>query len=191
MVRTIRPHQWVKNLFVLAPIVFARELTRPTLILAALSAFAVFCLLAGAVYTLNDLVDADADRVHPVKRLRPIASGRVPVPLARAMVVGLVSIALGSALAGGVLYHRIAFFVVALGVMLLRVRQPGRARSFRTPFIWVVGPGAMAGCLLLFLSLDSVTIELFFGWAVIGLALYFVYARRRSHIGRAEAAAAQ
>ena len=68
----------------LAPVVFAKELTRPSFILAALGAFAVFCLLAGAVYTLNDIVDAPADRVHPVKRRRPIASGRVPVPVAKA-----------------------------------------------------------------------------------------------------------
>jgi APA family basic amino acid/polyamine antiporter len=82
-----------------------------------------------------------------------------------------------------------AFFVVALGVMVLRVRQPGRARSFRTPFIWVVGPLAMAGCLLLFLSLDSLTLELFFGWAVAGLFFYYLYARRRSQVGQAEASA--
>jgi len=82
-----------------------------------------------------------------------------------------------------------AFFVVALGVMILRARQPDRARSFRTPFLWVVGPLAMAGCLLLFLSLDSVTIELFFGWGLAGICFYFAYARRKSHIGRAEAAA--
>jgi decaprenyl-phosphate phosphoribosyltransferase len=90
MLRTIRPHQWVKNLFVLAPVVFAKELTNPRLIASAIGAFVVFCLLAGAVYTLNDIVDADADRIHPVKRNRPIASGCVPIPLAKVMAVALV-----------------------------------------------------------------------------------------------------
>jgi decaprenyl-phosphate phosphoribosyltransferase len=94
MLRTIRPHQWVKNLFVLAPVVFAKELTNPRLIASAIGAFAVFCLLAGAVYTLNDIVDVDADRIHPVKRKRPIASGCVPVPLAKVMAVVLVLAAL-------------------------------------------------------------------------------------------------
>jgi APA family basic amino acid/polyamine antiporter len=75
-----------------------------------------------------------------------------------------------------------AFFIVALGVMLLRVRQPERARSFRVPMIWVVGPLAMAGCALLFVSLGAYTIKLFFGWAIIGLAVYFLYSRRRSHL---------
>jgi len=100
MIRTLRPSQWVKNLFVLAPVVFAKHLTHPSIIKSALGAFAIFCLLAGAVYTLNDLVDVKADRVHPVKRYRPIASGRVPVPVAKAMAVGLVAIAIGGSLLG-------------------------------------------------------------------------------------------
>lgn len=108
-VRTLRPHQWVKNLFVLAPVVFAKHLTHPSIIKAALGAFGIFCLLAGAVYTLNDLVDVRADRVHPVKRYRPIASGRVPVRMAKAMLVFLVLVSLGGALLGP-----FAFFVVVL-----------------------------------------------------------------------------
>jgi decaprenyl-phosphate phosphoribosyltransferase len=100
MVRQVRPSQWVKNAFVLAPLVFAKHLTHPSVLLSAAGAFGVFCLLAGAVYTMNDLHDAEADRVHPVKRRRPIASGRVPVPVARVMVGVLLVIAFGGALLG-------------------------------------------------------------------------------------------
>jgi APA family basic amino acid/polyamine antiporter len=75
-----------------------------------------------------------------------------------------------------------AFFIVALGVMLLRVRQPERKRAFKVPFIWVVGPLAMAGCALLFVSLGLYTIKLFLIWAVIGLVVYFAYSRQRSHL---------
>ena len=99
-IRTIRPHQWVKNLFVLAPVVFAKHLTHPSIIKSALGAFGVFCLLAGAVYTLNDLVDAKADRVHPVKRHRPIASGRVPIPVAKVLLGVLIVVALGGSMLG-------------------------------------------------------------------------------------------
>jgi decaprenyl-phosphate phosphoribosyltransferase len=103
LIKTIRPHQWVKNVFVLAPMVFHKDLfvstpVGPTLNLIvtgrALAAALVFCLAAGAVYTINDLADVEADRVHPVKRFRPIASGVVPVPLAKAMAAGLVLAAL-------------------------------------------------------------------------------------------------
>ena len=105
LVKTIRPHQWVKNLFVMAPMVFHKDLISTTpggdaalnlrVTGQAVMATAVFCLLAGAVYTINDLVDVEADRVHPVKRFRPIASGDVPESIARAFAVALVIVALG------------------------------------------------------------------------------------------------
>lgn len=97
MLRTIRPHQWVKNVFVLAPIVFAKEIFAWHVLTQAAAAFAVFCLLAGAVYTLNDILDVEADRVHPVKRFRPIASGRVPVAWARGLLVALLVVGFGGA----------------------------------------------------------------------------------------------
>jgi decaprenyl-phosphate phosphoribosyltransferase len=106
LVKTLRPHQWVKNVFVLAPMffhkdVFLRTALGPALNLTvtgrAAAATGVFCLLAGAVYTINDLVDVEADRVHPIKRNRPIASGRVPEPVARAMAVALVVASIGLA----------------------------------------------------------------------------------------------
>ncbi len=76
-----------------------------------------------------------------------------------------------------------AFFMVAVGVMVLRKTDPGRLRPFRAPLIWVVGPLAMAGCVLLFFSLGwDPTIKYFCIWAVAGILLYFVYARRRSHL---------
>ena len=96
IVRTMRPHQWFKNLFVLAPVVFAKHLTEPHIIRGAVGAFAIFCLMAGAVYTLNDLVDVEADRIHPVKRYRPIASGVVPPALAKVLVVGLLAVSAGA-----------------------------------------------------------------------------------------------
>jgi len=116
MIRTVRPNQWVKNLFVLAPVVFAKHLTHPSIIKSALGAFGVFCLLAGAVYTMNDIVDAAADRVHPVKRFRPIASGQVPVNVAKAMAVALVLTALGGALLGPVKFFAVAVLYFAQNV---------------------------------------------------------------------------
>ena len=104
----LRPHQWVKNLFVLAPMFFHRDVVLstsagPALNLAvtgrALGATLAFCLLAGAVYTINDLVDVEADRVHPVKRHRPIASGAVPESIAKLVAAVLVGVALSGAAA--------------------------------------------------------------------------------------------
>jgi len=97
LIRTVRPHQWVKNVFVLAPVVFARNLFDAELLIRAGLAFLVFCLLAGSIYTINDLADVQADREHPIKRTRPIASGRVPVPVAKVYAVLLVGTSLSAA----------------------------------------------------------------------------------------------
>lgn len=108
LIKEIRPHQWVKNLFVLAPIVFAKDLLSTNATSGdkmlnlrvtgqALLATFVFCLVAGAVYTINDLVDVEADRIHPVKRERPIASGAVPENVAKVFAALLVIGAIGLA----------------------------------------------------------------------------------------------
>ncbi|HHH27532.1 MAG TPA: decaprenyl-phosphate phosphoribosyltransferase [Polyangiaceae bacterium] len=114
-IRSVRPHQWVKNLFVLAPVVFAKHLTHPSVIKSAIGAFGVFCLLAGAVYVVNDLLDVEADRIHPVKRHRPIASGALPVPVARVLAAVLVIVALGGASLGPW-----KFIAVSVGYLVLQ-----------------------------------------------------------------------
>jgi len=72
-----RPKHWVKNILVFVPIVYAQGLSDLGAVFAALMSFAAFCLVASAVYVINDIVDAEKDAAHPVNRARPIASGRV------------------------------------------------------------------------------------------------------------------
>jgi 4-hydroxybenzoate polyprenyltransferase len=76
-VRLARPRQWTKNLLLFAALVFARKAHEPQALALAALAFASFCLASSSVYVINDLIDAERDRRHPVKRLRPIASGSV------------------------------------------------------------------------------------------------------------------
>ena len=77
-----------------------------------------------------------------------------------------------------------AFAAVSIAVMVLRRTDPGRARPFRTPAIMLIAPISILGCVYLFFSLSGPTIMLFFGWAVVGLIVYFTYSYRRSHVGR-------
>jgi len=83
LIQEMRPRQWTKNLLLFAGVLFSRQAGRPELLLRAAAGFLAFSLLAGAVYLLNDLRDIEQDRLHPKKRERPIASGRLSVPAAR------------------------------------------------------------------------------------------------------------
>jgi APA family basic amino acid/polyamine antiporter len=77
-----------------------------------------------------------------------------------------------------------AFFMVALAVMILRVRDPGRTRPFRTPLVWVTGPIAAVGCVFLYFNLPISSILVLPIWGGIGLVVYFAYGYRKSHVGR-------
>lgn len=101
LIKTLRPKQWVKNIFVLAPLIFAKDLFKPEVFMRAVAAFFVFSLLAGAIYTINDLVDVEADRKHPTKKNRPIAAGVVPEGAAKVAFGLLVLSSLGGALSLG------------------------------------------------------------------------------------------
>ncbi|MDX2186798.1 MAG: UbiA family prenyltransferase [Opitutaceae bacterium] len=96
-VRALRPHQWVKNLLVFLPFLASHSFERGDLLLSTVVAFAVFCLLASASYLVNDLLDLHADRLHPVKRLRPIAAGALDALAAAGMSAMLASAALAFA----------------------------------------------------------------------------------------------
>ncbi|MDO8479963.1 MAG: decaprenyl-phosphate phosphoribosyltransferase [Candidatus Rokubacteria bacterium] len=78
LLASLRPRQWVKNLFVFAGVIFSQQLLTPR-VWPALAAFAIFCGLSGAIYLFNDVADVDKDRLHPSKRLRPVASGALPI----------------------------------------------------------------------------------------------------------------
>ena len=90
IIKTMRPRQWTKNVFVLAALVFDLKLREPDLVIRSLAGFLIFCLLSSSVYIVNDILDAQSDRKHPLKRNRPIASGRLPIPVAIIVAVGLV-----------------------------------------------------------------------------------------------------
>jgi len=92
---SLRPEQWTKNLFVFAGVLFGGHLLDVPAMLRAVAAFAVFCALSGVVYIFNDLADRTADQQHPLKRLRPIASGRLAPSTAAiaAIILGVVSLA--------------------------------------------------------------------------------------------------
>ena len=88
----IRPKQWVKNLFVFAPILFAGKLMDLPMLLTNILAFASFCCISSSVYVLNDIIDVESDRVHKKKRYRPIAAGYVSIKQAKILFVFLIAL---------------------------------------------------------------------------------------------------
>jgi len=91
-IRSLRPHQWVKNLIIFAPIVAAHKSGDTPLVLRNVLAFGIFCLCASGIYIINDLMDLDADRVHQTKSKRPLASGNLP--LATGLIIAPVLLAI-------------------------------------------------------------------------------------------------
>lgn len=97
LARCLRPHQWVKNLLVFGGLLFSQSLTDPAAVLHSVHAFLLFCFAASSIYLLNDVKDRDEDRLHPEKRLRPIASGEVSPFIAMSVMVCLAVGSLSSA----------------------------------------------------------------------------------------------
>src|SRR5579872_2701301 len=99
LLRALRPRQWPKNGLVFIALAFTLNLQDPTLLVRSIVAFVCFCALSSAGYLLNDVVDIEADRAHPTKRLRPIAAGQVPVSLALGLGIALVIVGLAGTFA--------------------------------------------------------------------------------------------
>ena len=97
LVRSLRPAQWIKNLIIFGALMLSGRLLDPTSVLNAGAAFLIFCGLSGVVYLVNDIADREADRRHPIKMLRPIASGALPVSVAAAAAVVLAATGLSAA----------------------------------------------------------------------------------------------
>ena len=116
----LRPRQWTKNLLVFAAIIFAGDLDRSEKLLAAFGAFVVYCAASSAAYLLNDVRDVEHDRVHPVKRDRPIASGLVAPRAALVVAVGLAvgAFVLAAVLGWWSVLVLASFFVLQLGYSL-------------------------------------------------------------------------
>lgn len=176
--KTMRPHQWVKNIFVLAPVFFAKDVFRIDLLLPAFSAFAVFCLLASAVYTMNDLFDVESDRAHPVKRFRPIASGRVPVGAARILAVALVLVSLA-----GAFLLSVPFAIVAILYLTQNV-----AYSFKLKRIAYIDVGSIAAGFVLRVVAGGFAAQIHVSWYLLLctalLALFLGFGKRRHELAQ-------
>lgn len=180
IVRAMRPHQWVKNGFVLAPLIFSMSVGQPDKVFAAALATLFFCLISGAVYLLNDIADVEADRAHPVKRNRPIASGVVPMPAAR---IACATAAVAS-LFGIFMISRWAALVAAI-YFVVNVAYSLRLKHTAFVDVTVIATGFLLRVLAGSLAID-VPISLWLVGCTFLLALYLALGKRRHELASAE-----
>lgn len=112
LLEAMRLYQWVKNLLVFAPLVFAQKMGEAVVAGEAALAFLSFCFVASAIYLMNDLLDLERDKQHPEKRERPLPSGRLPVGVARVASLALVGIGLALAWRGDFLIWPLIYWVI-------------------------------------------------------------------------------
>jgi 4-hydroxybenzoate polyprenyltransferase len=171
-----RPRQWVKNIFVFPAILFSQHLFDVDYLLRSVWAALCFCLLSGAVYLLNDVMDRERDRVHPLKSKRPIAAGRVPLGAAvfTAVLLSFVSLWVGFRLNEG-------FGWVALTYALINVAYSIRLKHVVLLDVLIVASGfllrALGGALAI-----QVFISTWFILCTFMLALFLATIKRRQEL---------
>jgi 4-hydroxybenzoate polyprenyltransferase len=184
-IKLIRPKQWLKNLFVFAPIIFAKELFEPALIMTVVRAFVAFCLTASAIYILNDIADREADRVHPEKRNRPIASGAISVGGALGVFFALIAAtaALVSDMPPG--------FILLLGTyFLLNLAYSYKLKEILLLDVFVVAAGFMLRILGGAYAID-VRVSSWIVLCSLFISLFLGFAKRRGELTQALASGTQ
>jgi len=177
LLKTMRPRHWTKNAFIFAALVFDGKLFHLPDFLRTLAGFGLFCLISSAVYIFNDLFDLEADRQHPVKRDRPLASGKlaVPVAIAAGSILTFVTLALGYWLAWQFDLVLLVYFAMILAYSKWLKHVPILdVLILAAGFVLRVHAGTML-----------ITVERFSPWMYVVmtlLALYLGFGKRRAEL---------
>jgi 4-hydroxybenzoate polyprenyltransferase len=175
--KTMRPRQWTKNVFVLAALVFDLKLGNPDALLRTMAGFVIFCLLSSVVYIINDVADVEADRQHPVKCNRPIASGKLPIPVALLSAAVLMVIILPISY-----FLSFFFFLIACAYFLINL-----AYSKWLKHVVIIDVLIIAACFVLRVGagVSLIAVERFSPWLYVCmtlLALYMGFGKRRAEL---------
>ena len=175
----MRPRQWTKNAFIFAAIVFDGKLFHLTDFLQTMAGFVLFCLMSSTVYIFNDLVDVKADRLHPIKKNRPIASGKLPVQLA--FVAGLVLTVVTLGLAALLSWQ---FALVLLAYFLLMMAYSRWLKHIPIVDVFVLAAGFV---LRVHAGTTLIQVQRFSPWLYVVmtlLALYLGFGKRRAELAQ-------
>lgn len=179
LLRAMRPRQWTKNVLLLAGLFFSRSLLDPVAIGRALAGLVIFCLLSGAIYLINDVTDAPMDRLHPSKRHRPIASGRLSSRLA--LHAALLLIVLGFVGSYALSVH---FLICSAAYVLMMISYTLLLKLVFLIDALMIAMGfvirAVSGVIVLRTPQTPVPLTSWFIVCVMFLSLFLAFAKRRS-----------
>ena len=177
VLRAMRPHQWVKNFFLYAPLLFSLRLFDIESLWRATFGVGLFCVLSGAIYILNDLMDVEKDRLHPHKKHRPIASGALPEASARRLwpILGGLSLGLGWIVLG------FWFFVVALLYGIFNIAYSLRLKHVAYLDVLLIANGFLLRLLAGASAINVVVSAWLVGCGFL-LALYLALGKRRHEL---------
>lgn len=177
ILKTMRPRQWTKNVFVLAALVFDRQLFTLDSVLRSVGGMLLFCLLSSSVYIINDIRDVEADRQHPTKRNRPIASGKLPVPVAIGTVVVLLAVTFTLAF----LLSR-QFFIIAAMYFAINLAYSLGLKNVLLVDVLIIAAGFV---LRVAAGVSLIEVERFSPWLYVVTtlgALYIGFGKRRAEV---------
>lgn len=178
ILKTMRPRQWTKNIFVLAALVFDRQLfSASDPLLRSIGGMLLFCLLSSSVYIINDIKDVEADRQHPTKRNRPIASGQLPVPIA----IGALVVILGITFPLSYLLSS-DFFLIALLYFLMNLAYSLHLKNILIVDVLIIAAGFV---LRVAAGVTLIQVERFSPWLYVVTtlgALYIGFGKRRAEL---------
>jgi 4-hydroxybenzoate polyprenyltransferase len=177
LLRSMRPMQWAKNLFVFAALVFDLKLLQPLPLLRTLAGFALFCLASSVVYLVNDVADRESDRQHPTKRKRAIASGVV----SPGMALGVAALMGAVALTGGYVLGA-AFGLILTGFLVLNLLYSFWLKHVPIIDVFLIAAGFV---LRVAAGVSLIQVTRFSPWLYVCmtlLALYIGFGKRRAEM---------
>jgi 4-hydroxybenzoate polyprenyltransferase len=178
-IRLVRPKQWLKNFFVFAPLIFAKQLFVPEALHSAIQAFVAFCLTASAIYIINDIADVEADRVHPTKKNRPIASGAVSV--GKALIVLSVLLILDVLL---VFRMDLRFVIIISTYFILNVAYSFKLKEVLLLDVFIIAAGFMLRVVGGAYAID-VRVSSWLVLCSLFISLFLGFAKRRGELQQA------
>lgn len=176
VLKLLRPRQWIKNFALFAGITFAGELFNPWLFSQVVSGFIAFCLFSSSTYIFNDILDVKKDRLHPFKRMRPIASGEIAIPEALVLLAGILSLAFFIAINTSLL-----FTVIGIAYIILQILYSSIFKSITIFDILFIATGYILR-ILGGEALSNFHTSIWLLLTAVSLSLFLAVGKRRSEL---------